>query len=103
MSNVVEIVNFKLAAGYTIHDFLKSNEKMDLFLKEQDGVLYRSLCESDDGGFVDIVYWDNIDNAKKAQQAFYSSELCQAFAQCIAKESVKLEHVNVLASFGCEQ
>jgi hypothetical protein len=101
-SNVVEIVNFSLASGFTEQDFMLSNEKMDLFLKEQAGLLYRSLCKREDDSYVDIVYWENMDKAKMAQQAFYSSPLCQTFAQCIEKESVKLEHVEVLASQGCD-
>lgn len=101
-SNVVEIVNFKLAAGFTPQDFLTSNEQMDLFLKAQKGLLYRSLCEKDDGSYIDIVYWENIELAKQAQQAFFESTLCQAFAQCIDKESVQLEHVTVIAYQGCE-
>ena len=102
MSNVVEIVNFKLANGTTDQDFIVSNEQMDRFLKEQKGLLYRSLCHKDDGSYVDIVYWQDMALAKKAQQAFYSSPLCQVFAQSIAKESVQLEHVKVIASQGCD-
>jgi len=102
MSNVVEIVNFKLATGFTINDFLQSNEQMNQFLQDQEGMLYRSLCETEQGEFIDIVYWDSMENAHKAQQAFYTSELCQAFAQCIDKESIKLEHIKVIASLGCE-
>mgnify|MGYP000585215321 FL=1 len=101
-SNVVEIVNFKLASGFTSQDFLSSNEQMELFLKEQQGLLYRSLCEKEDGSYIDIVYWENMELAKQAQQAFFASSLCQTFAQCIEKESVQLEHVTVLACQGCD-
>lgn len=102
MSNVVEIVNFKLASGVTSQDFLSSNEQMALFLKEQEGMLYRSLCEKEDGSYIDIVYWDNMALAKQAQQAFYSSPLCQRFAQYIDKETVKLDHIKVVSSQGCD-
>jgi len=102
MSNVVEIVNFKLANGTTHQDFIASNEQMESFLKEQEGLLYRTLCEKEDASYVDIVYWQDMALAKKAQQAFYSSPLCQMFAQNIDKESVQLEHVKVIASQGCE-
>ncbi len=102
MSNVVEIVNFKLANGFTSHDFLSSNDQMTQFLNEQQGMIYRSLCEKDDGSFVDIVYWENMDLAKQAQQAFFASPLCEKFADCIEKESVQLDHVKVLASAGCD-
>jgi hypothetical protein len=102
MSNVVEIVNFKLAKGFTAEDFLSSNEKMNQFLNEQQGMQYRSLCEKEDGSYIDIVYWENMELATQAQQAFFSSTLCETFAQCIEKESVQLEHVKVIASLGCD-
>jgi len=102
MSNVVEIVHFKLANGFTTKDFLSSNDQMNQFLGEQKGMLYRSLCEKDDGSFVDIVYWENLELAKQAQEAFYQSPLCQQFADCIEKDSVQLEHIKVIASLGCE-
>ena len=101
-NNVVELVNFKLAKGFSTNDFLTSNQQMDTFLSEQSGLIYRSLCEKNDGSFLDIVYWENMDVAKQAQEAFYASPLCQQFAQCIEKEAVQLEHVNVIASFGCD-
>ncbi len=101
-SNVVEIVNFKLSSGFTSQDFISSNEQMAIFLKEQKGLLYRSLCEKDDGSYVDIVYWENMELAKQAQDAFFESALCQAFAQCIEKESVQLEHVTVVACQACD-
>ncbi|MEW6989755.1 hypothetical protein AADZ91_03610 [Colwelliaceae bacterium 6441] len=102
MTNVVEMVNFKLSNGFTKADFLSSNEQMNQFLDEQEGLIYRSLCEKDDGAFIDIIYWENIDMAKKAQEAFYESPLCEKFAQGIEKESVQLEYVKVVASFGCD-
>jgi len=96
------MVNFSLTEGFTTDDFLQSNNKMEAFIKEQEGVLYRSLCEKEDGSYIDIVYWENMECAKKAQAAFYESEVCQAFAKCIETNSVKLEHVKVIASQCCE-
>lgn len=102
MSNVVEIVQFKLANGFTAQDFLSSNKQMEKFLNEQKGMQYRSLCEKEDGTYLDIVYWENMDVAKQAQQAFFASPLCEKFAECIEKESVQLDHVNVIASLMCD-
>ena len=102
MSNIVETVNFKLAQGFTSQDLLSFNEPMEQFLAEQEGMLYRSLCEKNDGSYTDIVYWQDMEHATKAQQAFFKSPLCEKFAQCIDKESVQLEHIKVVASQGCE-
>jgi len=99
MTNVVEIVKFKLEKGITEQDFLVSNEAMDSFLKEQVGMIYRSLCfSSENNEYIDIVYWQDMSAAKKGQDAFFESKLCQQFAKNINKESVSLDHVNVIAA-----
>jgi len=102
MSNVVEIVNFTLAEGFTSQDMMSFNESMNDFLNAQDGLIYRSLCETEQHSYIDIVYWQTMEFAKLAQQAFFASPLCEQFSQCIDKESVQLEYVKVLASAGCD-
>lgn len=103
MSNVVEMVTFKLAESASKADLVSTNEAMNAFLKTQEGLIYRSLCESEDGTFTDIVYWENMDNALTAQKAFFESDLCKAFSSYIIEESVELKHVKVIAAYGCDK
>ena len=98
MTNVVELVHFTLEKGVTKEDFLTTNPEMMAFLSEQEGMLYRSLCQQEDGSFIDIVYWEDMDKAKAGQKAFYESAICKTFGQYIDANSVKLEHVKVLTS-----
>jgi hypothetical protein len=103
MSQVVELVHFKLNDGVSDESFLQSNAKFETFINAQQGMLYRSLCKSESSEtFIDIVYWQSMDDAKNAQNAFFESDHCKAFMEDINKESVSLEHVNVLAQSQCE-
>lgn len=102
MSNVVETVEFSLTPGTTESDFLATNDKMDAFLATQAGLIYRSLCKKADGTYVDIVYWQDMESAKVAQEAYYESAVCKAIGPLINMESVKLEHAEVIATFGCD-
>ncbi|SFD67314.1 hypothetical protein [Pseudoalteromonas denitrificans] len=104
MSQVVEIVQFKLNEGITEQDFMSSNDEFEKFLYQQSGMLYRSLCKSSTNGtYTDIVYWQTMEQAKTAQQAFFDSEFCKQFMICIDKESVIMDHLDILAQTQCEE
>ena len=103
MTQAVEILQFKINENVTEADFLKSNDEFEMFLYEQSGMMYRSLCKSNSTNtYTDIVYWESLEQAKFAQQAFLDSPLCQAFMQCIEKDSVILDHLDILAQSQCE-
>jgi len=103
MAQAVEIVHFKLNENVTDTDFLKSNDAFEKFLNEQPGMLYRSLCKSNSTAtYTDIVYWQSLEQAQVAQQAFFDSELCIEFAKCIEKDSVILDHLDILAQSQCD-
>jgi len=66
-------------------------------------MLYRSLCKSNSTAtYTDIVYWESLEQAQLAQQAFFASEFCVEFAKCIEKDSVILDHLDILAQSQCE-
>lgn len=103
MSNVIEIVNFKLASTTTQEQFDNANAALQAFLNTQPGVLYRSLAKQTNADiYVDVVYFNTLEDAKRIQQAFYESDVCQQFAQLIEKDSVILEHYNVLSQTPCD-
>lgn len=103
MARTVEIVHFKLKENVKESDFLKSNDQFEKFLYQQPGMLYRSLCKSNSSAtYIDIVYWQSLDQAQLAQKFFWDSELCIEFIKCIEKDSVILDHLDILAQSQCD-
>ncbi len=103
MSNVIEIVNFKLAETTQAAEFVAANDALQQFLNNQTGVLYRSLAkQQSDNIYVDVVYFATMADAKRMQEAFYENEICQQFAKLIEKESVILEHYDVVSQTPCD-
>ena len=100
MSNVVEVVHFSLDSDCTENDFLRTDEQMKQFLSQQAGLIHRSLSKRDDGSFVDIIYWQNMEAATSAQQSFYASDVCKLIGQLINIESVTIEHTSVCSTLG---
>lgn len=89
MSDTIELVRFRLQQGKTAADWLQANEKINEFMKAQPGFRFRSLSETDDGEWWDLVYWENLAAAEAAGQKF-GAEMLPFCASLIAPSSVTI-------------
>jgi hypothetical protein len=89
MSDTIELVRFRLQQGKTPADWLKANEKIDEFMKAQPGFRFRSVSETDDGEWWDLVYWEDLAAAEAAGQKF-GAEILPTCAPLIASDSVTI-------------
>ncbi len=87
MSDTIELVRFRLQPGKTAADWLKANEKINTWMKAQPGFRFRSLSETDDGEWWDMVYWASMDAALAAGEKFMP-ELGETCAPLVAADSV---------------
>ncbi len=87
MSDTIELVRFRLQQGQTAADWLKANEKINDWMKAQPGFRFRSLSETDDGEWLDLVYWENAEAANAAGQRF-EAEMMSVCASLVAPDSV---------------
>lgn len=99
MSNVVEIVHFTLDPNCTEQDLVTADEQMKQFLAEQEGLIYRSLAKKEDGSYVDVMYWQDIEAARAGQQAYYASNVCKLVGQLTNIDSVTIEHASIMSTF----
>lgn len=70
MSDTIELVRFRLKKDKTAADWLKANEKINDWIKLQPGFRFRSLSETEDGEWLDVVYWENLEAAQTAGTKF---------------------------------
>ena len=87
MSDTIELVRFRLQQGKTSADWLKANEKINEFMKAQPGFRFRSLSETDDGEWLDLVYWENLEAANAASEKF-GAEMMSVCEPLVAHDSV---------------
>ncbi|WP_105169848.1 hypothetical protein [Pseudoalteromonas sp. T1lg23B] len=100
--NVIEIVKFKLAAGVSEQDFLPLNDAFQTFIAAQSGLLYRSLAKQPDNqGYIDVIYWQSMEDSKRAAEAFNHSAVCMDFLTVIDKQSVVMTHNMIIAQSTC--
>jgi hypothetical protein len=91
MSDTIELVRFRLQPGKTSADWLKANEKINEWVKAQPGFRFRSLSETEDGEWIDMVYWESLEAAKKAGEKF-CDEMGAACEPLVAPGSVVVSH-----------
>ncbi len=95
MSNVVEIVSFKLIEGANAEKFVNSAEPINAWVQRQKGYQSRSLSVDKDGVWTDIVFWDSIETAEIASQKFMESNGDTEFMKMIDPSTLKMGHSDV--------
>ena len=97
---VVEIAQFKLAAGVSDEDFLHEAEAVQKnFLEKQSGYIDRELLKDKDGQWVDILHWNSIGEAQKAAEVMMTDSATQGFMQKIDPSSVKMLHLELMKKY----
>ncbi len=91
MLDTIELVRFRLQEGKTREEWLEANEAINRWTMQQPGFRFRSLSESDDGEWVDMIYWESREAAEAASKKF-EAEMLEVCIPIIAPESVVISH-----------
>lgn len=94
MSNVIEIVEFKLNSGVTKSAAINAAQKTVEFVKEQDGFLKRTLSQNSDGIWVDVVEWKDMVSAQAAGARFMEDARNAEFGEMIDGTTVRMLHLD---------
>jgi hypothetical protein len=90
-TGVIELTSFKLNKGVASSDFIKSATQMqDSFLVNQAGFIKRTLTNSGDTLWTDIVYWENEVMQSNAMKIAEKSTQIMPFMEKIDFNSVKM-------------
>ena len=87
MSDTIELVRFRLQSGKTAADWLKASEKISEWMKAQPGFRFRSVSETDDSEWWDLVYWESLVAAQASGEKFMR-ELGDVIAPLVMRDSV---------------
>ncbi len=93
ITTIIEIVSYRLKADKTQADLAAANAGVNQFVQQQPGFIYRS-CSSDDTGLIfDIIYWQNMELAQAAVEAFRQDAAGHALFALADKETVTMRHM----------
>ncbi len=90
-TGMIELTTFKINKGVTSADFVKSAEQMQKdFLSKQKGFIKRTLSQSGDTLWTDIVYWENEEMHGNALKLAEKTPQIMPFMEKIDFSSVKM-------------
>lgn len=90
MTDTIELVRFRLREDKTADEWLKDNEKMNEWLRRQPGFRFRSLSETEDGEWIDVVHWESR-QAAQAAAGHIMEDIGEAFGSIDVK-SIVMSH-----------
>ena len=86
---VLELVVFKLKEGASREQFLGTNDAVSAWISRQPGFISRELSHEPDGDrWIDVIWWETMENAGAAAELALSSESCAPMFALIDRESV---------------
>lgn len=92
MSHVIEIVLFKLNAGADEEAFLEAAQATFDLLESYEGYIKRELTVNEEGTWVDIVHWRDLDTALAAAEKIMADAAGQKFGSFINFETIQMLH-----------
>lgn len=98
-AKIVEVVQWKSKAGISTTDAKAAIITLNNFIKEQPGFVSRRTALAEDGTFVDIVYWTDIDLAKIASKKAMQSEICIPVFGIMDEEQMTFQYFELFNSF----
>ncbi|HEX6756933.1 MAG TPA: hypothetical protein VF086_00765 [Propionibacteriaceae bacterium] len=76
----IALAPFKLKHGVAEETLLNTSEEFEhLFVQKQDGILRRILVRDSDGGYADIVFFEDEEAIERVLDAEQHSDVCAAF------------------------
>ena len=92
-AKVLELVVYKLNEGVSREQFLGTNGAVSTWIRQQPGFISRDLVYDSDGDrWVDVVWWQTMEEAQAASEKAMTSESCQPMFALIAFESALMLH-----------
>ena len=95
-ATVIEMVLFKTSEDIKTEEAQKELTRLNHFLAKQAGFISRKTSFSDDGQFLDLVYWTDLNAAKTASdKAMQDPEALKIFS-IIERETMLFKHFKSL-------
>ena len=94
-ATVIEMVLFRTNEGVTSEEAKSKLMNVNKFLVNQEGFISRKISVSDDGEFLDIVYWADMNSATAAANNLMKDpEICKNFS-IIDEETQVFKHFEI--------
>ena len=91
-----DLISYKLADGVSKEKLLTiANKIIESWMSKQEGfVKWEIHQDADTNGYTDIVYWENVEAAKKAEKDMGNIPNADAWYGCYKEGSISAKHLN---------
>lgn len=90
----------KLKEGVSEEAFLKASEEFEInFVKQQKGILKRILVKDNNGDYIDLVFFENMDAIHRVVEAEKSSPAVAGFFKLIREDSGEHQVYKILKTY----
>lgn len=93
--SIAEIVLFKQNPGVSDESLLSAARGIDEILSTMLGFKSRHILRASDGRWVDLVWWNTLEEAEQAAEKVMSLPKCQKFFGLIEQESMQFLHASL--------
>lgn len=91
-AKIVELVLFNLNEGVTLEEGKKAMQALNEFVSQQTGFISRKTSIAEDGQFLDLVFWTDLNSAKAASEKAMQEESLLPHFSVINQESMTFKH-----------
>ncbi len=95
MSEVLEVVEFYQTKQSSKIEFLAAAQKALSFAKSLEGFISTQLAQDEDGKYINVVKWRDMECAKAAAQNFMTYAEVQDFISVIDPNGMKMHHYEI--------
>jgi inorganic pyrophosphatase len=98
MKHAREIVVYQLKGGIAEADFLQAAAEMEEhFARKQRDFLKRTFAKAEGNRWVDVIYWESLDDAMKASEAAMTSPAGAPIFAMIDDASTNMSHFEIVS------
>ena len=91
-NSVIELVIFEIDTTFSEDKIMAKSERIHPTLQSFDGFQKRIMGKSADGKWMDLVYWDSLEQAQQASEKVMSSPICLDYFGVIKQDSMEFMH-----------
>ena len=99
MDDVLEIVTFKTKPGVSDAQVLSAADGLQREVERLDGYRARRLLKTDDGTWVDMVWWTTLEAAHAAAQTIETQPIAQTFMEIADAQSIRMLHARPVKEY----
>lgn len=90
--SAVEVVIYKSKEGVTKEQALKAAKSVNKFISSQKGFVSRTFSETEDSRWIDVLFWESLEDAQNANNIAMKSAVPLKFFETIDEKSMIFLH-----------